>query len=368
MPRPKDPTTVSSLTRHQVERKVRVSVAGASGYAGAELVRWLHGHPGVELVRLAAGEQSGRSSSEVFPHLRSLAEHPLEPSDWGLLGSDAEVVFLALPHGLAMDAVPELLASGARVIDLGADFRLNEASVFESWYGMQHRDPDRLVSAVYGLPELHRERLVDASLVACPGCYPTATSLALLPLAELLDDCVVIVDAKSGVSGAGRKAALGTSYSEVNENLRPYGVLNHRHTPEIEQTLATAGARATSVLFTPHLVPMTRGILATCYVDLRSETSADFDTEALLERYRQHYRGEAFVRVLASDQLPETKLTLGTNLCDVTVRVDRSRGVAIAFGAIDNLGKGAAGQAIQCFNTMVGNDERCGLDAVPLYP
>ena len=278
------PTTSTDVTSEPVLRadaSVKVSIAGASGYSGSELVRLLLTHPNVELVHLAAGEQSGRELAEVFPQYRDLIQRTLCPTDWDVLGRDSDVVMLGLPHGLSMAAVPGLLEGGARVVDLGGDFRLRDPSTYSSWYGLEHTADDLLARAVYGLPELNEDAIRTAELVANPGCYPTASILALLPIADLLGGTTVVVDAKSGVSGAGRKASMTTHFSEVNENIKAYSVLEHRHTPEIEQVLADASGKP-SLVFVPHLVPMTRGILATCYVT----GIGAVDEQELVERYR----------------------------------------------------------------------------------
>jgi len=342
---------------------IRASVAGASGYTGGELVRWLVRHPEVRLVHLVAGQHKGQRMEQVFPHLRDVLPHVLEAADWSKLGQDSDVVFCALPHGAALEVVPEILRAGARVVDLGPDFRLRDPDQYARWYGRLHTAPDLLERAVYGLPELHRARLRESELVAVPGCYPTAAVLALEPLLRSgKTEGPVVIDAKSGVSGAGRSPSLGTHFSEVNENVRPYNVACHRHIPEMEQVLRDAG-HPVSVCFVPHLVPMTRGILATCYVRLQEPLAQ----EAAVDLYREAYDPEPFVRVL-TDSLPETKATYGSNFCDVTVRVDLERGVAVALGALDNLGKGAATQAIQCMNLMFGRPETEGLLQPPLYP
>ncbi|MCS7173381.1 MAG: N-acetyl-gamma-glutamyl-phosphate reductase [Armatimonadetes bacterium] len=342
---------------------IRASVVGASGYTGGELVRWLVRHPRVELMHLAAGQHQGKSLPEVFPHLEGLVRRPLGEPNWRKLGQESDVVFLALPHGLALEAAPEILAAGARVVDLGPDFRLRDPAQYARWYGREHTAVHLLKEAVYGLPELHRSRIREANLVAVPGCYPTAALLGLLPLLRAgYGSGPVVVDAKSGVSGAGRSVSLGTHFSEINENVRPYNAAHHRHIPEMEQTLAEAGCPA-AVCFVPHLVPMTRGILATCYVRLGRPLAG----QAALDLYREAYAGEPFMRVLTGD-LPQTKATYGSNFCDLTVRVDTEREVAIAIAALDNLGKGAAGQAIQCMNLMFGLPETEGLLTPPLYP
>ncbi len=341
---------------------VRVSVAGASGYSGAELVRLLLSHPHVELVHLAAGEQRGRELEDVFPQFQGLISRTLCETDWSRLGRDSDVVLLGLPHGLSMAAVPELLDADARVVDLGGDFRLNSAATYTDWYGVEHSAPELLDEAVYGLPELNFSVLPTARLVANPGCYPTASILALLPIADLLGGAHVVVDAKSGVSGAGRKASMTTHFSEVNENLKAYSVLTHRHTPEIEQVLASVGG-GPSLVFVPHLVPMTRGILATCYVHGLDGLGED----ELVGRYRALAERAPFVRLL-EEGLPQTKATYGSNFCDIGIRRDSKTGTIVVVAAIDNLVKGAAGQAIENLNLMCGFDRTAGLHGAPVFP
>lgn len=326
-------------------------------------MRWLAGHPRVELVHLTAFREKGRPLADVFPNLRGFGAQTLNGTGWEEMASDSDVVFLALPHGAAMEAAPVLLAGGARVIDLGADFRLKDPAAYARWYGGEHVALDLLGEAVYGLPEQNRDRVRSARLIANPGCYPTAAALALLPLVRSGHAAgPVIVDAKSGVSGAGRNPSAATHFSEVNENVKPYKLGEHRHGPEMEQTLASAGAPL-PVYFAPHLAPMTRGILATCYAPLAGDLSKD---EALA-LYRDAYRDEPFVRVL-EDELPQTKATLGSNFCDVAVRIDPERRLAVAVSAIDNLVKGAAGQAIQNMNLMFGFPETEGLWAPAVFP
>ncbi|MDR5683686.1 MAG: N-acetyl-gamma-glutamyl-phosphate reductase [Armatimonadota bacterium] len=342
---------------------IRVSVAGASGYTGGEVVRWLSRHPRVQIRHLAAAQQQGRSIEAVFPNLRGVVRHTLEGADWHRIGADSEVVFLALPHEVAIEAAPEILRAGARVVDLGAGFRLRDPEAYVRWYGFEHRAAQMLGQAVYGLPEFWRSSIRSAQLVASPGCYPTAAVLAIAPLAQA--GCVsgaVVVDAKSGVSGAGRAPAAGTHFGEVNENVRPYNVGTHRHVPEMEQALSALGCPL-RVFFAPHLIPMTRGILANCYVTL-AKPLAPAEAVAL---YREAYDAEPFVRVL-TDELPQTKATYGSNFCDVAVRVDAERRVAVAIAALDNLGKGAAGQAIQSMNLMCGLPEEEGLWAAAVFP
>ncbi|MFQ5678074.1 MAG: N-acetyl-gamma-glutamyl-phosphate reductase [Gemmatimonadota bacterium] len=341
---------------------LRVSVAGAAGYTGGELVRWLLGHPGVELVHLAAGKSAGRRVAELWPSLRGLTDGLLVEAEPGPLAADSDVVFLALPTRPAIDLAARLMAAEVRVVDLGAGFRLRDPATFHRSYGGEHPAPGLLPEAVYGLTELHCTAIRDAHLVANPGCYPTATALALAPLVrEGYAEGPIVVDAKSGLSGAGRHPSEKTAFGEVNESLRPYDVGTHRHQPEIEQTLSGLGAHG-GVFFVPHLVPLTRGILASCYMRL----ARSLDGERALELYGDTYASSPFVRV--TQELPRTKATLGSNFCDVTVRVDEERGLATAIAAIDNLGKGAAGQAVQNLNVMFGLPETEGLWTAPLYP
>jgi N-acetyl-gamma-glutamyl-phosphate reductase len=354
--------------------RVRVAIVGATGYVGAELIRLLSRHPDVEVVGLLGRDRSDVPVGEVHPHLSStgLAVDSSVP--------DAEAVFLALPHGIAAGLVPEWFARGVTVIDLGPDFRLSDPADYPRWYGFEHPRPDLLAGAVYGLPELHRAELATIrdggadrpGLVGAPGCYPTATLLALAPLARagLIGD--LVVDAKSGVSGAGREAKADLMFGEVNESVRAYGVGGHRHVAEIEQELgrlsATAGGGAaanpgaTAVDFLPHLIPMTRGILAACHVrPTRKVDQAELDA-----LYGAAYDGEPFVHVV--DAPPATKHVTGSNHARVHVRLDERTGRILALSVIDNLVKGAAGQAIQAFNVAFGLPETAGLEQLPLAP
>ncbi len=343
---------------------VRVSIIGASGYGGGELARLLVGHPRVRLVHLAADTRAGEPLAALHPHLRGFSDAVAEPADAARIAADSDVVFLALPPGHAMALAPALVEH-ARVIDLGADFRFRDPQVYEQTYRTPHRCPHLLEQAAYGLTEYHRAEVRRARIVGNPGCYPTAALLAVIPLlqAGVVASQGIVIDAKSGVSGAGRGASLETHFSEVNENVRPYQVVGHRHTPEIEQELAACTGRAVAVAFTPHLIPMTRGILVTAYLPL----AADLTTEEATALLREAYAAEPFVRVL-EDGLPQTKATTGSNFCDVAVRVDRRARVAVALAALDNLVKGASGQAVQNMNAMLGWPETLGLEAPGLFP
>lgn len=341
---------------------VRASVAGASGYGGGELFRLLDAHPEVEVVTVAGGDSAGRPLEEVWPQWRGRGGRRLQVADPARLAEGADVAFLALPAGVALEVAPALLDRGLRVVDLGPDFRLRDAGDYRRWYGADHSRPELLAEAVYGLPELDGDGLADARLVANPGCYATAALLALAPLVrEGLTDGRVFVDGKSGISGAGRAASREGSFAEANEDVRPYAVAGHRHTPEIEQGLGRVGP-STRVCFTPHVVPMTRGLLATCSVPLRRE----LDDREALQMYADAYEAAPFVRVAGT--LPRTKATTGSNFCDLSVRVDAERETAVVLAALDNLGKGAAGQAVQNMNRMFGRDETEGLCGTPIYP
>lgn len=352
---------------------IKAAVIGATGYAGIELVRLLSRHPAANIVRVSSETYKGQRLHDVYPHLGLKGDMVLEEG----LGEDlsgADVAFLALPHGLALSLVPRILEMGVAVIDLGADFRLRDPGTYLEWYGAENRalvaslrDAGVFSQAVYGLPELHRDAIRGARLVANPGCYPTASILALAPLfrAGLVADDVVIIDAKSGVSGAGRSPSLKVHFAEVDENLRIYSPAGrHRHTPEIEQELSLIAGRRVTASFNPHLIPMNRGILSTCYAAVPRGVGQG-DLEAL---YRDFYSGEPFVRVLTGGRLPETKFAMGSNMCFIGVAVDGRAGRAVVVSAIDNLGKGAAGQAVQNMNILFGLDETAGLDAAGIYP
>jgi N-acetyl-gamma-glutamyl-phosphate reductase len=338
---------------------VPVAVLGATGYAGIELLRLLARHPAVEPVFLSSEQYRGRRASEVYPFLAGVLDLTLAaPDDWR--HSDAELVFCALPHGASAPLVRDVVASGRVALDISADFRLRDPSVYARWYG-EHAAPELLDAAVYGLPEIHREELRHARLVAVPGCYPTGALLGLVPLARagLLGEPVVI-DAKSGTTGAGRGAKVEQLFAEVNENFRPYAIGTHRHGPEIDQELRRAGATAASI-FVPHLLPVSRGIISTMYV----ATTAG---PARLGELFEHAYGEEPFIVLRGAQPPELREVRGTNRCAIGWHCDEASGRAVVVTAIDNLGKGAAGQAVQCMNLLLGLPETIGLEAPALVP
>ena len=343
---------------------VSIGILGATGYTGAELLRLLYDHPSARVDCMTAERYAGQPIEAVFPHLNGRELPRLTKVGDYDLGS-LDVVFGCLPHGTTQDVIREL-PRGPRVIDLSADFRLRDPALYERTYGQPHRAIARQKDAVYGLTELARAEIERTDLIANPGCYPTTAQLPLRPLLEagLIELDPIIIDAKSGVTGAGRAAKETSLHSEVSEGLHAYGVTNHRHAPEIEQGLADAAGRPVSVTFTPHLVPMNRGILATIYVRLAPGAEAA-DLQAELER---RYAGEPFVRVLPFKSLPATRHVRGTNLCLIAVHPDRVPGRAILISVIDNLVKGASGQALQNMNLMLGLPETAGLGQAPLFP
>jgi len=346
---------------------LRTGVVGASGYVGAELIRILLKHPKARLTYLSSDTYKGQPIGKAFPSLLGVDAPVCEEPDLSAASEKADVLFLAQHNGWAMQHAGSLVAFGKKVIDMSADFRFADTAVYEEWYKMEHSAPEAARTAVYGLPELKADRIAGASLVGNPGCYPTGAILALAPLLanRSIDLSTIIIDSKSGVSGAGRsKFELGYMYSEVEGSLKPYGVGVHRHTPEIEQELSEIAGEPVKVSFTPHLVPMVRGILTTAYASLAGKP----DTNALVKLYRGFYSKAGFVVILDAGEYPATKDALGSNYCHIGLKVDDRTGRVIVMSAIDNLVKGAAGQAVQNMNLMLGVDERAGLDYPALYP
>src|SRR5215470_3074000 len=345
-------------------KNIRAAVLGASGYTGADMIRLAARHPNITIAASIAKGHVGQPLSQVFPHFATLALPDLittEEVDWNTV----DMVFCGLPHAAAHGDIAKL-PERLKVIDMSADFRLRDPAVYAEWYGGKHGAPHLLKDAVYGLTEHHAQQIKAARLVACPGCYPTAVLLALLPLAKakLIETDDVIIDAKSGVSGAGRTVKQNILFSEAGEGLSPYGIGNHRHVPEIEQELSAASGKGVTVNFTPHLVPMSRGELCTCYVKLGSETTTANLRQALAEAYAK----SRFVHVVGEGVIPATQHVRGSNHCHIGVFADRIGGRAIVISAIDNLVKGSAGQALQNFNLMYGFDEALGLEQLPLFP
>jgi len=340
---------------------IRVAVLGASGYSGGELLRLLSAHPAAEVVAVGAGERAGAAVREVHPHLEGVVEDmTFEELGPGVAGR-CDVAFLALPHGTSSHIGPDLLEAGARVIDLAGDFRL-PAEDYPNWYGFDHAAPAWLDKAVYGLPELFRDQIRGSALVANPGCFATAAALALAPLARAaLFEGNVVVDAKTGVSGAGARPTATVHYAHTEGSIRPYRVGTHQHTPEIERVLARAGAKDTTVTFVPHLVPAVRGVLVTCYVPRT-------DAAACARALDEAYAGEPFARVLPEGTMPDSKHVQGSNVCEIGVGGDERTGTAVVVAALDNLVKGAAGQAIQNMNILFDLDEGLALPTTGLYP
>lgn len=337
----------------------RVAIVGAAGYAGVELTRLVLGHPSLELTVVTSGQDAGNRVSDVYPALAGCDLVYTEPDAETIAGA-ADVAFLAVPHTAAMAIAPALLDAGLTVVDASADFRLRDPDLYAAWYGVRHVAPDLIDDAVYGLPELWRAQLPGARLVACPGCYPTATLLAAAPAVEagIVISDRVIVDAKSGVSGAGRSANAGTHFVAVNESVAAYKVASHRHTPEIAQGLGDLGLAHPRVTFAPHLVPMTRGLLSTVYLEIEPGT----DTVEVLGAYRARYVGEPFVTVHDAGRMPSTAEVRGSNRAHIGLVVDEASSTLVVTCAIDNLVKGTSGQALQCANIVLGMEETAGLD------
>ncbi|HSM42760.1 MAG TPA: N-acetyl-gamma-glutamyl-phosphate reductase [Afifellaceae bacterium] len=347
--------------------KIRIAVLGASGYTGSDLVRLAARHPKVEIVALTANTHAGKPMSAVFPHLAALDLPDLvewESADW----SNVDAVFCGLPHGTTQQITSSILADNphVKIIDMSADFRLRDPDVYAEWYGHEHQAPILQQEAVYGLTEFYRPQIAGARLIACPGCYPTAVLLALLPpvLEALVDPTDIVIDAKSGVSGAGRGLKQNTLFCEAGEGLSPYSVAKHRHAPEIEQECGRAAGMQLLVNFTPHLIPMSRGEFCTCYLRLKPGASVT----ALREALRARYEDEEFVQVLPEGIMPQTQNVRGSNYVQIGVFADRIRDRAIVMSTLDNLVKGSAGQALQNMNLAFGLEETTGLTQLPLFP
>jgi N-acetyl-gamma-glutamyl-phosphate reductase len=344
--------------------KKKVAVLGASGYTGSDLLRFLLLHPKVEVVYATAEKHAGKRIWEVLPHLRGFYDLELQPLDTKLIPDEVEAVFAALPHGASAKVVQELVERGKKVVDLGADFRLSYP-VYKEWYG-EHHCPELISEAVYGVTELFKPRIAKARLVANPGCYPESAILGLAPLVKnkLIEADSIIVDSKSGVSGAGRSPELGLHFCEVNEGVKAYKVGEHRHTPEIEEVLSSYSGLDVRVSFTPHLIPMDRGILSTIYVRLKEEVT----TRELIDLYGHFYRNKKFVRITPEKVYPSTNDVRGSNFCDIGMRANPKNKTAVIISVLDNLVKGASGQAIQNMNVMMELEESLGLDIPPVFP
>ena len=338
---------------------IKVGIIGSTGYAGQELVRILLQHPDAEIVWYGSRSYIDKKYSDVFGNMFQLVDDVCLGENMDELADKADVIFTATPQGLCSSIINEDILSKTKVIDLSADFRIKDVKKYEKWYGIEHKSPDYIKEAVYGLCEVNRADIKNARLIANPGCYPTCSTLSIYPMAKegLIDMSTVIIDAKSGTSGAGRGAKVANLYCEVNESIKAYGVATHRHTPEIEDQLSYASGENVLINFTPHLVPMNRGILATSYATLKKNVTYD-EVKAVYDKY---YKDEYFVRVLEKDVCPETRWVEGSNFVDVNFKIDERTNRIIMMGAIDNIVKGAAGQAVQNMNIMFGLDEKSGL-------
>jgi N-acetyl-gamma-glutamyl-phosphate reductase len=345
-------------------QKIRVGVVGGTGYTGVELLRHLCLHPHTEIVAVTSRSESGQPVSALFPSLRKHLDLPFTTPDAKTL-SDCDVVFFATPNGVAMKMTPELWESDVKIIDLAADFRLKDPNLWEKWYGMPHACPELLQQAVYGLPETHREDIRTARLIANPGCYPTAVQLGFLPLiqAGLIQSNNLIADTKSGVSGAGRQAQVGTLLCESSENMKAYAVMGHRHLPEIQQQISMSTSDPVRLTFVPHLTPMVRGIHATLYATLKNSQQTDLHT-----LYQETYQNEPFVDVIPTGEHPSTSSVKGTNMCRLSVHIPEGGNTVVILSVIDNLIKGAAGQAIHNMNLMFNLEETSGLTQIAHYP
>jgi len=346
---------------------MKVGILGATGYTGQELLRLLNNHPEAETVYLGSSSSAGKNISDIYPHLYENG-YTLESEE---VPDEVDVLFAALPHGILSAKAEKLLQKGIKIIDLGADFRLKDFQEYEQWYNVKHASPSLLEQSVYGLPELYRNQIKDKKLIANPGCFPTASLLALVPLLKngLINKKSIVIDAKSGVSGAGRGIAQAVHYSEVNENFKAYGVAEHRHTPEIEQQLGVAAGERVYISFVPHLVPMTRGILATVYAQAEAITgSREIWKKELRDCFREAYQGEQFIHLLPEGTWPQTKYCFGSNHAFLQIKFDERTGRIIVVSVIDNLVKGASGQAIQNMNILFDLPENTGLNMTGMWP
>ena len=350
---------------------IKVGIIGATGYAGNELVRLLLGHKDAEIVWYGSRSYIDQKYADVYRNMFQLVDAVCMDDNMDELAKQVDVIFTATPQGLCASLVNEEILSNTKIVDLSADFRIKDVKTYEKWYKIEHRSPQFIEEAVYGLCELNRDKIKGARLIANPGCYTTCSILTAYPLVKegLINPDTLIIDAKSGTSGAGRGAKLPNLFCEVNENMKAYGVTNHRHTPEIEEQLGYAAGKEIVVNFTPHLVPMNRGILATEYATLNKKADGTLPTyEEVKAVYDKYYKNEKFVRVLEKDICPETKWVEGSNYVDVNFKIDERTGRIVMMGALDNLVKGAAGQAVQNMNLLFGFDEAEGLNLVPMFP
>ncbi|MBE5969651.1 MAG: N-acetyl-gamma-glutamyl-phosphate reductase [Lachnospiraceae bacterium] len=345
---------------------IKAGIIGATGYAGAELVRLLTAHKNVEIVWYGSRSYIDKRFSEVFGNFFNIVDEKCLDDNMDELSKMADVIFTATPQGFCSSLVKEDILKNTKIIDLSADYRIKDVDIYEKWYGLKHPTPEFIKEAVYGLCEVNRESIKNARLLANPGCYPTCSTLSIYPLLKegIIDASTIIIDAKSGTSGAGRGAKVNNLFCEVNENIKAYGVATHRHTPEIEEQLSYAAGEKVLLNFTPHLVPMNRGILVTAYASLKKKVSYS-EVKSIYESY---YKDETFIRLLDENVCPETRFVEGSNFVDINFKIDERTNRIIMMGAIDNLIKGAAGQAVQNMNIMFGLDETEGLMQLPMFP
>ncbi len=345
---------------------IKVAICGGSGYTGAELLRILSGHPEVEVTLITSEKSAGKKVTALFPHLHKYCNFIYESLDKEKILQKADVFFMALPHGASQEAVDYFFKNGKKIIDLSADYRLSDPVVYEEWYKTPHNYADTLKQAVYGLPEFHREKIKNANLIANPGCYPTSAILGLYPAIKegMVDIENIVIDSKSGTSGAGRKTNIDFSYCEVNEGFKAYGIAVHRHTPEIEQELSKIAGKKIKINFTPHLVPMDRGIISTMYAKMLKK----LETAEIISVYKKYYDAEPFVNVLDEGVFPNTKNVRGSNFVDIGLKINNRTNTLIVVSAIDNLVKGASGQAVQNMNIMIGFKETIALQSQALFP
>lgn len=345
---------------------IKAGIIGSTGYAGQELVRLLLRHPHTEIVWYGSRSYIDKKYADVYKNMFKLVDLSCKADDMDTLAKEADVIFTATPQGLCASLINEEMLQNTKIIDLSADFRIKDVNIYEKWYGIKHASPDYIKEAVYGLCEINRKDIEGRRLVANPGCYTTCSILTIYPLAKegLIDMSSIIIDAKSGTSGAGRGAKTDNLFCEVNENMKAYGVCSHRHTPEIEQQLSYASGEAVTLTFTPHLVPMNRGILVTAYASLK----AGVTERSVRAAYEKYYENEKFIRLLDSGECPQTRWVEGSNYTDISYKIDSRTNRIVMMGAIDNLVKGAAGQAVQNMNILFGFDEAMGLDLIPMFP
>lgn len=347
-------------------KKIKAAIVGSTGYAGQELVRLVLQHPNVELKFATSKSYENKELSNTYQNLYKLTDIICSEDDIEKLADQVDIIFIALPHGIASGKITETILNKTKIIDLGADFRLNDIDIYEDWYNTKHNNQNCLSKAIYGLCEWNREKIKNTNLVANPGCYTTCSILSLAPLVKdgLIEKNSIIIDAKSGVTGAGRGLNLGVHFSECNESTKVYKVASHRHTPEIEQELSLISGENITLSFTPHLLPMNRGILATCYAKLKD----NFSYNKIKKTYEKYYQNEHFIRILPENTYPETRWIKGSNFVDIGFSIDKRTNRIIVIGALDNLIKGAAGQAVQNMNILFGFEETTGINIIPVFP